>query len=226
MTEPLPLQHPRLPGLGRSDFVVSPGNAVALAMIDGWQNWPSGKLLLTGPRGSGKTHLAHIWAQAAGARMIAARDLTDQIAPELAHSPVVVEDVDRIGDRSAEEGLFHLHNLMRENGHPLLMTGAPGVAGWALTLPDLRSRIQGAQSATLDLPDDGLLTALLAKSFGERQLNVPPNVLSYLVRHMDRSFETARRVVDDLDRQSLLERRAITVRMAREVLDNLPPDAS
>lgn len=226
MTEPLPLKHPRLPGLRRVDFVVAPSNAVALAMIDGWRDWPSGKMVLTGPRGSGKTHLAHVWAEAAGAQIVAGADLTPDVAPSLAATPVAVEDVDRITTRPAEEALFHLHNLLRENGQALLVTGAPGVASWGLGLPDLKSRLQGAQSAVLDLPDDALLTALLAKSFGERQLNVPPNVLSFLVRHMDRSFDTARRVVDQLDRQSLAERRAITVRMARGVLDNLPDDTS
>lgn len=226
MTEPLPLKHPRLPGLGRSDFVVSPGNAVALAMVDGWRTWPSGKLVLTGPRGSGKTHLTHIWAADAGAQIITGRDLSGDDAPTLARAPVAVEDADRIATRDAENALFHLHNLMRENGQPLLLTGANAVAAWPLSLPDLKSRVQGAQSAVLDLPDDALLTALLAKSFGERQLNVPPNVLTYLVRHMDRSFETARNVVEALDRTSLAQRRAITVRMAREVLDNLASDAS
>jgi len=226
MSNPLPLKHPRLPGLGRADFVVAPSNAVALAMIDGWRDWSAGKMVLTGPRGAGKTHLVHIWAEAAGAQIISGPDLTSDVAPTLAQSPVAVEDADRISDRTAEKALFHLHNLLRENGQPLLITGASTPAAWPLTLPDLKSRIQGAQSASLDLPDDALLTALLAKSFGERQLNVPPNVLTYLVRHMDRSFETARQVVDMLDQTSLAERRAITVRMARDVLDNLASDTS
>lgn len=221
MADPLPLKHPRLPGLGRSDFVVSPGNAVALAMIDGWRDWPGGKLMLTGPAGSGKTHLAHVWAEASGAGIIAARALRDDLVPGLATGPMVVEDADKIGGTEAEAALFHLHNLMRQNGQPLMLTGARAVAGWPLTLPDLKSRLEGAQSAVLDLPDDMLLTALLAKQFGERQLNVAPQVLNYLVRHMDRSFDMARQVVDALDRASLAERRAINVPLARQVLDRI-----
>lgn len=226
MSEPLPLKHPRLPGLGRSDFMVSPGNAVALAMIDGWRDWPGGKLVLTGPSGSGKTHLANIWASDTGARIVAAQGLTDTIVPDLANGPLVVEDADECSIDGSQEALFHLHNLMRANGHPLLITGAVAVASWPITLPDLKSRLQGAQSAVLELPDDTLFTLLLAKQFGERQLNVPPQVISYLLRHMDRSFEAARSVVDALDQASLVQRRAITVPLTREVLDKITPKAS
>lgn len=221
MSDPLPLDHPRRPGLSRDDFMVAPCNAVALAMLDGWRGWPRGKLVLTGPAGSGKTHLAHIWAEMAGARIIAAVDLADADIPALATGPLVVEDVDDLASAEGEEALFHLHNLMRAEGHPLLLTGGRAVAGWPLRLPDLRSRLQQAQSAVLEAPDDALLTMLLVKLFADRQLQVPRQVIDYLTRRMDRSFDGARRVVAALDDASLAERRAITVRLAGEVLDKL-----
>ena len=221
MSDPLPLDHPRRPGLSRDDFMVAPCNAVALAMLDGWRGWPRGKLVLTGPAGSGKTHLAHIWAEMAGARIIAAVDLAEADIPALATGPLVVEDVDDLASAAGEEALFHLHNLMRAEGHPLLLTGARAVAGWPLRLPDLRSRLQQAQSAVLEAPDDALLTMLLVKLFADRQLQVPRQVIDYLTRRMDRSFDGARRVVAALDDASLAERRAITVRLAGEVLDKL-----
>ena len=221
MADPLPLEHPRRPGLRRQDFIVAPSNAVALAMLDAWESWPRGKLVLTGPQGSGKTHLAHIWAEATGARIIAGRALDDLDIPTLSQGPLVVEDVDDITTDTGEEALFHLHNLMRDTGHSLLLTGARAVASWPLRLPDLRSRLQQAQSAVLEAPDDMLLTTLLAKLFDERQLQVPPAVIDYLVRRMDRSFEGAHRTVSALDTASLAQKRAINVRLAREVLDKL-----
>ncbi|EAQ02769.1 hypothetical protein OB2597_15345 [Pseudooceanicola batsensis HTCC2597] len=221
MADPLPLTHPRLPGLTRSDFVVAPSNAVALAMIDQWRDWPGGKLVLTGPPGSGKTHLAHIWAAEANARILAARDLERAAVPELASTALVVEDADAIPDAAPQDALFHLHNLMREAQRPLLLTGSRAVASWPLTLPDLKSRLQGAQSAVLDRPDDTLLNAVLVKLFIERQLQVSPQVVHYLLRRMDRSFDAARRVVEALDFASLAQRRAITTRLAAEVLDKI-----
>ncbi|GGE34509.1 hypothetical protein GCM10011360_22980 [Primorskyibacter flagellatus] len=226
MSAPLPLDHPRKEGLSRDDFVVAPGNAVALAMIEGWRAWPDGKLVLTGPSGSGKTHLAHVWAGMTGGRIVSARDLSGADIPALAAAPLAVEDVDRIAARETEDALFHLHNLMRAERLPLLLTGARVVAAWPLTLPDLRSRLQGAQSAVLESPDDTLLVALLVKLFAERQLQVAPQVIDYLVKRMDRSFSAARKVVADLDAASLAERRAITVRLAAEVLDKFPAPGS
>ncbi|MBB05760.1 MAG: chromosomal replication initiator DnaA [Pseudooceanicola sp.] len=226
MSEPLPMDHPRLPGLSRDDFVVAPSNAVALAMLDSWRDWPRGKLVLTGPSGSGKTHLAHIWAAEVGARVLDAHDLTSEDVPALAAAPLALDDVDAALPPATEEALFHLHNLIHANAQPLLLTGKRSVATWPLRLPDLRSRVQGAQSAVLKAPDDVLLSALLVKLFAERQLQVASTVIEYLIKRMDRSFDAAGRIVAALDRASLAERRTITVRLAGEVLDKFPTETS
>ncbi|MGI3170459.1 HdaA/DnaA family protein [Pseudooceanicola sp. C21-150M6] len=219
MQPPLPMDHPRRPGLSRSDFVTAPGNALALALIDGWRDWPSGKMLLTGPSGSGKSHLAQIWAEQSGARILAAAGLSGQDIPALAAGPVAVEDLHLLRHRADEEALFHLHNLVLAAGQPLLITGTGVVEGWPLTLPDLKSRVQGAASARLEPPDDVLLGLVLVKLFAERQLQVAPTVVTYLLKRMDRSFDGAARVVAALDAASLAERRGINVPLAREIMD-------
>ena len=215
MQPPLPLRHARIAGLGRADFVVSPGNAMALALLEGWRDWPDRKFVLTGPSGSGKTHLTHIWAEAAGARIVSARELDKDAVPALATGPVAVEDVDAIDRPETEAALFHLHNLTRAEGQPLLLTGAGPVKTWPLRLPDLISRLQGASSATLSLPDDALMSALLVKLFADRQLHVPDQVIQYLLKRMDRSFTSAQSVVTAIDTASLQQRRTISLPFVR-----------
>ena len=206
--------------LGREDFFVAPGNAMAVALIEGWQHWPGRKLLLEGPKGAGKTHLAHVWAQAAGARIIAARDLAGADIPALARQPVAIEDAPLIaGDMAAENALFHLHNLIIAEGHFLLLTADRPAARWGLHLPDLASRMQGTQATRLGPPDDRLLTALLAKLFADRQLIPTPDTIPYLVTHMDRSFDAARLLVAALDSAALAEARPINRHLAVEVLE-------
>ena len=130
--------------LGRADFFVSPANADAVALIEGWQDWPSRKLLLAGSAGAGKTHLAHVWAEQAGARIVAAGQLAQADIPALATGPLAVEDAHAIArDRAAEEALFHLHNLVLAEGHALLITAREAPALWDLGLPDLASRMAG-----------------------------------------------------------------------------------
>jgi chromosomal replication initiation ATPase DnaA len=206
--------------LGREDFFVAPGNAMAVALIENWQNWPGRKLLLEGPRGAGKTHLAHVWAQMAGARIIAAQDVVNADIPALASGPLAIEDMPLIaGNATAENALFHLHNLILAEGHHLLLTADRPATRWGLTLPDLASRMQGTQATRLDAPDDRLLTALLAKLFADRQLIPTPDTIPYLVTHMDRSFDGARQLVATLDAAALAEGRPINRRLAAEVME-------
>lgn len=221
MTTQLGLDLPLRAALGRDDFMVAASNAVALAMIDAWRNWPSGKLVLSGPDGSGKTHLAHVWATNAQACIISAAQLTVDSVPELATGPVAVEDVpDICTDAPAQTALFHLHNLMQDAALPLLMTGLRAPSLWAMSLPDLQSRIDAAGHAALDAPDDSLLAAVIAKLFNDRQTTPRGDVIPYLVTRMERSFKAAGRIVAALDVASLARKKPITRSLAAEILDN------
>ncbi len=225
MAEQLSFDLPSRTALGRDDFMVSPGNAVAVALIEDWANWPGGKMVLCGPAGAGKTHLAHVWADLAGAQIVAARDLAQVDVPALAAGPVAIEDVPDIAqDDAAQTALFHLHNLAQQNGQSLLLTGCGAPAHWDMSLPDLQSRIMAAQMAELDPPDDALLTAVLAKLFADRQLTPKADVIPYLVPRMERSFDAARRIVVALDAASLSAQKPLTRTLAARVLDKDTPD--
>ncbi|MFU8777809.1 MAG: chromosomal replication initiator DnaA [Roseovarius sp.] len=213
---------PVRPALGREDFFVSPANAEAVAMIEGWQGWPGRKLILAGPRGAGKTHLAHVWATLSGARIVAAKDLCHGDIPQLAGGPVAVEDADQVaGHRPAEEALFHLHNLVLAEGHALLLTGERPPNLWPFTLPDLQSRMQGTMLTQLRAPDDTLLAAVLTKLFADCQIAPSPDTIPYLARRMDRSFHAAQAVVAALDATALAEGRPITRALTAQVLDKM-----
>lgn len=203
----------------REDFFVSPANAAALAALDDWRNWPGGKMVLTGPKGSGKTHLARLWAAETGAAVLPARGLAEADLPALAaQGAVAVEDADEAaGQGDCEAALFHLHNLVTQAGH-LLVTAATPPRDWQLKLPDLASRLQAASLARIEAPDDALLSAVLIKLFADRQLAVPPALIPYLVQRMERSIDAARDLVARLDARSLAEGRPITRAMAAEEL--------
>ena len=204
--------------LGRADFFVSPANATALAQIEDWHNWPRGKLVLVGPEGAGKTHLAHVWAALSGARIIRAATLDDAAVPELAATGAVcIEDADD-PDRD-EAALFHLHNLLAERQGALLLTAASPPRDWGMGLPDLLSRLEAASVARLDLPDEALLSAVLLKQFADRQLTVSPRLIDWLLSRIERSFAAVGRTVETLDSAALAEGRPITERFASRVLD-------
>jgi len=212
----LPLVLPHRPALGRADFLVAPCNEAAVAWLDRWPHWPAPALALTGPAGSGKTHLAHVFAARAAARFVAPGALTTERVPELAGTAraVIVDDA----EGAAEEPLLHLYNLMAERRGHLLVTAREAPARWRIALADLRSRLVAAPAVAVALPDEALIAALLVKLFADRQLQVGEGVLAYLALRLERSFAAAQRAVEALDAASLAERRAITVPLARRVL--------
>lgn len=213
----LSIDLPRLEAQGREDFMVSSSNATAMALVTSWPDWPHRRLALIGPAGSGKSHLAAIWAAEAGARRIAAAALRADMAPELAQGPLVIEDADR---GVPEEALFHLWNAGNETGHGLLLTGRAAPSDWSVALPDLASRLASLTPAVLGDPDDALLSIVLLKLFADRQLRVKPALIGFLLARMERSFVAAQRMVDLLDAESLRRGVGVTQALAREVLDS------
>lgn len=218
----LVLDLPHRAAQARGDFLVAPCNEAAVAWIDRWPDWPAPALALGGPPGSGKTHLAHIWARRAGAALIEGSGLEGKSVADLseliAASPEIVVDG---ADRAPERALFHLYNLAREHRGHLLLVASALPAQWSIALPDLASRLRAAPAVAVAPPDDELLGSIILKQLADRQLHAAPGVVHYLVSHMERSAEEARRVVAALDRRALAERREIDRRLAADVLAEL-----
>lgn len=226
MPEQLGFDLPGITSMGRADFLVAPSNAIAVALIEAWQDWSPRKLVISGPEGSGKTHLTHVWAACSGASILSATALSECDIVELAQGSVAIEDVPDIAEiPEAQTALFHLHNLVLAEGHALLLTGVGAPTHWGLSLPDLASRVAGTQTAVLEPPDDALLSAVLAKLLADRQLTPKPDLIPYLISRIDRSFAAAQDIVARLDAASIAQKRAITRNLASGVLDKLEPDA-
>lgn len=200
------------PAQGRADFFVTDANRLALAKIDGWERWPGGMLLLVGPAGSGKSHLAAVWAGLSGARIVPAGE-------EPGPGPVAVEDLGAVaGDAEAEERLFHFYNRAKAAGQPVLFTARRGAGQLGLRLPDLVSRLQALDVAAMEPPDDALLGAVLTKQLADRQVEIDPAVVEYVLARVERGFDAVEALAGALNVASLAQRRAITKPLVREVL--------
>jgi chromosomal replication initiation ATPase DnaA len=213
----LALALPHEESLSRDNFLEGPANAAALALIEAWPEWPSRTMLLVGPEGSGKSHLASIWAEVSGARSIAAHALTAANVPgALATGALVAEDLR--SDDFDERALFHLLNLAREDAAFVLITARLPPTSLEIELRDLRSRLRALPVVALQPPDDQLFRALIVKFCADRQLAVDETVVAYLTSRIERTYAAARDTVALLDREALRLGRPITRSFAAEVL--------
>ncbi len=212
----LPLELGHRTGLSRDELVVTDANRQAAALIDRWPDWEARVVVLAGPAGSGKSHLAAIWAERAGAVAAESAAIEALLGTAQLSGPVLVDDADAGG--LDEPGLFHLINAVRGAGTGLLLTARRFPVSWGVALPDLASRLKAAPVVEILEPDDLLLAGVITKLFADRQVEVDPHVVQFLVRRIERSLSTAIGVVERLDRVALEKKTRITLALAAETL--------
>lgn len=214
----LPLDLGHATAYSRDDLVVSRANRDAAELIEAWPDWPSPVVVLAGPPGSGKSHLASIWRERSGALEMQPGLIDVGSLPE-GPVAVLIENADAAD--LDEDGLFHLINAARGSGGSVLLTSRRFAANWGARLPDLVSRLKAATTVEIHEPDDLLLAGVITKLFADRQVEVDPSVVQFLVRRIERSLSTAIRVVDRLDRMALELKAPITRALAAQAINAL-----
>lgn len=194
---------------GHEQFMRSESNQLAYDWVMRWPDWPGNALILQGEQGAGKTHLAHLWQEKSRAEFIAS-DST-----YLPPGPAIIDGLETWRDEAA---LFHLYNHCKSENIPLLMTSALVPEQLPFMLPDLRSRLKSLPLAQIAAPDDALLSAVLLKHVSDRQLKISPEVVSYMLPRLPRSFAALTQLVEKLDSDSLASGRTLTIPYVRTFL--------
>lgn len=219
----LPLHLPVEAGSNHADFVVTGSNARVTEFLWSWPQWQGTLVILVGPVGSGKSHLAKIWASQSSAVLINASDLVDSQPVDLGRHNVIIENVGASPVSGAppldEVKLFHLINTLREHNKSALFLSRQWPQAWGLQLADLSSRLRTATVQELPEPDDELLRSVLMKLFSDRQLSVDVAVINYLALRMERSIGAAEQIVNFIDTQAMARKCKPGRALAAEALD-------
>lgn len=175
-------------------FLVTPSNVRAAQTLEQWETWPVRAAVLTGPRKSGRSLLARIFAAKSGG--------------------VIIDDAENM----AEAQIFHAWNQAQAEQRPLVIVADALPPAWAIRLPDLRSRIAASPHAAIGAPDDELIAALLEHLFHRRGLDARPDLIAWLSSRIERSHIVVQRVVDALDQEVMETRKRLSIPLARTVL--------
>ena len=213
----IPLRFAHAPATSRDDLIISDPVSAAVGVIDRWPDWPSRVVVLVGPTGAGKSHLAAVWREKSLAPALSpeTHDEASAIAAASA-GPILIEDAERSG--FSERTLFHLINAVREHGTSCLMTTRMWPSAWSVSLPDLRSRLKSATVVEIGEPDDEMLAQVIVKLFADRQVAVDERTVGFLVTRMERSLDAAQQVVARMDELALARGGRMSRALAGEVL--------
>jgi chromosomal replication initiation ATPase DnaA len=205
-----------IPLMGREDYIVSKTNKEAVTWLDTWPNWPSMGFIVCGPSGSGKSHMAAALKTLSNGLIIEAKDLSENKLNNLSKNKcLIIEDIDRF---KSENLLLHIYNMLTERRHKLMITSNTSIANINFKLPDLKSRLNSMTQINIGLPDDELLTNLIIKQFTDRGVLVEFEAINYLIKRIDRSFESITKLVSTIDASSLEKSKKITIPFIKKVL--------
>ncbi|NOX82119.1 MAG: hypothetical protein GXP06_03845 [Alphaproteobacteria bacterium] len=208
----LPLPLPAFtPSYERESFIVSASNEAAWRAAQTWRSSREPLLVICGPEGSGKTHLASILAIDGGV-------FCSATAPPENHATLTLFDDMPAGEPKAFLGL--IDDLM-DGGTRVVLIGNRPPAGWAGGFEDLRTRIESAPRATILEPDEALIETVIAKGFRDRQLEVDRSVVVFAAPRLPRTFAAAHAFVARADALALKAKRGITVHLAQQLVDSI-----
>lgn len=213
--------------MGREQFFRSDSNEMALSIIEKYNEWPRNKLILVGPKGCGKSHISSMLGDELDTKIYYAKDFNlPQVSNSVKKSLVIIEDLHELQKlnnfkrKEIEEALFHLLIKIENSDTRIFITGCKNPIDWQIKLPDLSSRLHTFALAKIENPDDRLFLSLILKFFSDKQLSASPAVINFIAARIDRTYLEARKFVDLVDQRALKDKREISLKLVRSVLEN------
>tara|TARA_Y100000590_G_scaffold48295_1_gene51195 strand:+ start:1570 stop:2229 length:660 start_codon:yes stop_codon:yes gene_type:complete len=216
MNDQLILKFPEHRAYKKEDFYVSPSNEEAFDFISSWPKWIKRIVNIFGPSGSGKSHLASILKTKTKCLEILPKELNENIISEFKTKEVLI--IENFNEKISEKLLFTVWNTALQDNKYFLINSIKPISSYKFKLPDLTSRAKSSLTIGIKLPSDDLISAILAKNFSDKQINVEEKHINYVIKRIDRSYEKISQFILTLDRYSLKKGSPFGLKLIKEVL--------
>ena len=216
MNDQLLLKFPANQVYLKEDYYVSPSNKEAFDFVNSWPKWIKRIANIFGPSGSGKTHLTSILKSKTSTLIIESNRLNDEIFYEFKTKEALI--IENLNENISENLLFSLWNLALQDNKYLLITSVEPIIKYKFKLSDLKSRAAGSLMIGLNLPNDDLISVIIAKNFSDKQIKIEKKHIDFIIKRIDRSYEKISRFVSTLDKYSLKKGSSFSLKLIKEVL--------
>ena len=202
-------------------FVVSPSNEEAFLHLKAWMDWETPFTLLLGAKGSGKTHLTHVWSEEVDAYKVSSLEAPEKMFEDLnrkKNTHLAIDPLPHPLSPAQQETLFHLYNTVNRKQGRLLITIDQPLILYDIQLKDLLSRLKASHLVELFNPDDNLVRGLLVKNCSQHQIRIPSATLDYLSVRIKRQYKEIHKTTEILIQEALARKSALTIPFVKGVL--------
>jgi chromosomal replication initiation ATPase DnaA len=200
------------------DFFVSSNNFSAYKLVESWPNWPGKWLNIFGSKGSGKTHLAKILEKKIyKIKLIEAKNIKNELIKDLNNLDCLI--IDNYDNNINEKLLYSILNQSKQLENYILINSVFPIKSTNFNLEDLKSRIRSFLFIGIDLPTDDLLEVIITKTLSEKQVNINPKLLNFIINNVERYYEKMFKFLKDVDELSLSTGKSININLIKKVLN-------
>ena len=200
------------------DFFVSSNNFSAFKLIEEWPTWPGKWLNIFGESGSGKTHLAKILEKKINnTKLIDAKDIDNEVVQEMVNFDCLI--IDSFKNDIDEKLLYSILNQSKRFENYVLIISTLSIKEKKFKLNDLQSRMNSFLYFGIELPTDDLLKVIISKTLSEKQININPKILDFILNNVERSYDKMFKFLKDLDELSLSTGKSININLIKKALN-------
>jgi chromosomal replication initiation ATPase DnaA len=200
------------------DFCIGENNYEAYKLIKEWPNWTFKGINIYGPKKSGKSYLTKIFSDKTDSKVFEGRNINkDNLNLVLNQKVLIIEDIEVFND----EVLFQtiLNDFISKNKF-IYLTSSKLAGSISFKLKDLISRLNSLVAVVITNPSDDLFSQILTKMLSDKQINITPKEVNFILKNIERSYDAASKFVKNLDELSLLYKKKINTKIINQALAN------